>query len=86
MHDGQPRKKRSVFETDPVALVSGRKKDARTNLMIEGCYIMMQHAPPLVGVITVRQVSLLSGAVRQRGIFYTQSMGRHGNITRITAN
>ncbi len=40
-----------ILEAGPAILVSTRGTDGRTNLMTAGFHMMMQHAPPLVGVI-----------------------------------
>lgn len=52
MHDSLPAEKAyRILEAGPVILVSTRGTDGRTNLMTAGFHMMMQHAPPLVGVI-----------------------------------
>ncbi|WP_262417063.1 flavin reductase family protein [Providencia rettgeri] len=52
MHDSLPAEKAyRILEAGPVILVSTRGTDDRTNLMTAGFHMMMQHAPPLVGVI-----------------------------------
>lgn len=52
MHDSLPVEKAyRILEAGPVILVSTRGTDGRANLMTAGFHMMMQHAPPLVGVI-----------------------------------
>lgn len=40
-----------ILESGPILLVSTRAADSRANLMTMGFHMMMQHEPPLVGVI-----------------------------------
>lgn len=40
-----------ILESGPILLVSTRAVDGRANLMTMGFHMMMQHEPPLVGVI-----------------------------------
>jgi len=40
-----------ILESGPIVLVSTRAADGRANLMTMGFHMMMQHEPPLVGVV-----------------------------------
>jgi len=52
MLDGlHPEKAYRILESGPVVLVSTRGDDGNANLMTMGFHMMMQHAPPLVGVV-----------------------------------
>jgi flavin reductase (DIM6/NTAB) family NADH-FMN oxidoreductase RutF len=77
MHDSLPAEKAyRILEAGPVILVS-TGTDGRTNLMTAGFHMMMQHAPPLVGVIIGLGLQL-SGAVRYRGMCSGCTASRDG--------
>lgn len=52
MPDSLPAEKAyRILESGPIILVSTRSAEGRANLMTVGFHMMMQHEPPLVGVV-----------------------------------